>query len=112
VSTAHYASFNLGDHVGDDVQAVATNRSRLRNALRLPGEPVWLQQVHGTTVVMADEYVDGGPVPAADASVARRVRTVCAVLSADCLPVLVCVRSGSCWGACRAGWRGRVAGWL
>ena len=107
VSAAPYASLNLGDHVGDDPVAVAENRAVLRRAL--PAEPVWLNQVHGSGIVDAD-CVSG--IPAADGSVARKAGTVCAVLTADCLPVLLCDRSGTVVGAAHAGWRGLAGGVL
>ncbi|MFZ2853664.1 MAG: peptidoglycan editing factor PgeF [Rhodocyclaceae bacterium] len=108
VSTGAYTSLNLGDHVGDDVSAVAENRRRV--AACLPAEPLWLQQVHGTQAV--DAGVAGGHPLTADASFSRRPGTVCAVLTADCLPVLLCDRSGEVVAAAHAGWRGLQAGVL
>ncbi|MBW8900899.1 MAG: laccase domain-containing protein, partial [Massilia sp.] len=77
---------NLGGHVGDDPQAVARNRSLLRE--RLPCRPVWISQVHGVDVVQADSVAEGDPVPTADASIATRHGVACTILTADCLPVL------------------------
>lgn len=105
VSAAPYASLNLGSHVGDDADAVAMNRARLRHLL--PAEPLWLQQVHG--IAVADADADDG-VPTADAAVARRPGRVCAVLTADCLPVLLCDAAGTVVGAAHAGWRGLAEG--
>lgn len=105
VSMAPYASFNLGDHVGDDPVAVAANREALRACL--PAEPVWLKQVHGHKIANAD-HAEG--VPEADGSVARESGIVCAVLTADCLPVLLCDRAGSVIAAAHAGWRGLADG--
>ena len=107
VSSAPYASWNLGDHVHDDPRAVAANRALLRQ--QLPAEPVWLNQVHGTRVVQANAVIG---VPDADAAFTRQPGTVCAVLTADCLPVLFCTRDGSVVGAAHAGWRGLAAGVL
>ncbi|MBL8447217.1 MAG: peptidoglycan editing factor PgeF [Zoogloeaceae bacterium] len=107
-STGPYASWNLGDHVGDAPTAVASNREHLRT--RLPEDPVWLRQVHGTVVVDADALPNG--IPEADAAVARRPGRVCAVLTADCLPVLLCDREGKVVGAAHAGWRGLLMGIL
>jgi YfiH family protein len=101
-----YASLNLGDHVGDDPAAVAENRARLARALGLPTEPLWLQQVHGCDVAR----FDGTPAPRADASVSVEQGQVCAVLVADCLPVLLADRQGSCIAAAHAGWRGLASG--
>lgn len=107
-SAPPFDSLNLGDRAGDDPQAVAANRARLRESLSLPGEPAWLYQVHGCRVVDAGESINGE----ADASIATREDAVCAVLTADCLPVLFCDRDGRCWAAAHAGWRGLAAGVL
>ncbi|MEJ2602333.1 MAG: peptidoglycan editing factor PgeF [Gammaproteobacteria bacterium] len=109
VSKGVHASLNLGSHVGDEPAAVEENRRRLRNAAALPGEPVWLAQVHGTEVVDA---VPGVAPPRADAAVSARPGVVCAVLSADCLPVLLASRQGDEVAAAHAGWRGLAAGIL
>jgi polyphenol oxidase len=105
VSTGPYASFNLGRRSGDDPQAVAANHARLRGLL--PQEPKWLKQVHGTRVADADAPDE---MPEADASLARRAGTVCAIMIADCLPVLLCDRKGSVVAAAHAGWRGLAGG--
>ena len=102
-----YASFNLGSHVGDDPDAVMHNRERLRAVL--PGDPVWLHQVHGTHVVDAATVSD---VPTADAAFTNLRHVVCAVQTADCLPVLLSARDGSVVGVAHAGWRGLAAGVL
>ena len=105
VSQGIYDSMNLGDHVGDDAASVAQNRALLR--AHLPAEPKWLQQVHGIAVANADTLSD---VAQADASIAQRAGTVCTVLTADCLPVLLCDENASAVGAAHAGWRGLAAG--
>ena len=107
VSRGPYADFNLADHVGDDPAAVAANRTRLR--LHLPAEPLWLRQVHGTRCVIAEDSVAGVE---ADASASFTPGTVCAVLTADCLPVLFCDVQGTAVAAAHAGWRGLAAGVL
>ncbi|MEJ2138092.1 MAG: peptidoglycan editing factor PgeF [Gammaproteobacteria bacterium] len=109
VSHGGYASLNLADHVGDEVALVAENRRRLAGALSLPEEPRWLEQVHGTAVISADDSV--GPAQA-DGSWSSRAGVVCAVLTADCLPVLMCDRAGTTVAAIHAGWRGMCAGIL
>jgi YfiH family protein len=109
VSRAPYASLNLAAHVGDDAGAVRENRRRLREALALPAEPVWLDQVHGVRVLDLDADTDDRR---ADAALTRREGVVCAVLTADCLPVLLCDRQGSLVAAAHAGWRGLRAGVL
>ena len=112
VSRPPYASLNLGDHVGDDRRAVAANRALLRGALAGGGDPRWLEQVHGTRVVDAAACSLGDLPPAADASFAREPGVVCAVMTADCLPVLFCDDAGSVVAAAHAGWRGLLAGVL
>ena len=106
-SPAPWDSFNLGDHVGDDPARVAANRADLRR--ELPAEPLWLQQVHGITVF---EAADGTALRQADAAFARQAGKVCAVMTADCLPVLFCDRAGTVVAAAHAGWRGLLAGVL
>lgn len=108
-SRGEYASLNLAAHVGDDPEAVAENRRRLCEALGIDGEPVWLEQVHGTTVVVARP---GAAPPRADGAVTREPGTVCAVLTADCLPVLLASRRGVEVAAVHAGWRGLAGGVL
>lgn len=107
VSPAPYASLNLGDHVGDAPQAVAANRAHIVRQLGLPGMPLWLNQVHGITVVDA---AHAAPGCAADASFTCEPGVVCAVLTADCLPLLLCDKVGSAVAAVHAGWRGLAAG--
>ncbi|HEY0746744.1 MAG TPA: peptidoglycan editing factor PgeF [Steroidobacteraceae bacterium] len=104
-----YASFNLGGHVGDAPTAVVENRRHLRISAGLPAEPSWLAQVHGVTVADLDGSGVLGP---ADAAVAHRPGTVCAILTADCLPVVFSTDSGDAVGAAHAGWRGLAAGVL
>jgi YfiH family protein len=105
VSRGPFASFNLGARVGDDPAALKHNRALLRG--RLPGDPVWLQQVHGTEVVDAES---ADALPRADGAVARTRHHVCAVLTADCVPVLLAHRGGAAVGIAHAGWRGLAAG--
>jgi YfiH family protein len=105
VSRAPYDSLNLGDHVGDAPMSVARNRMLLNTLL--PSEPVWLNQVHGTVVASAD---NAGCLPQADACIARRRDSVCVVMTADCLPLLLCDRDGTVVGAAHAGWKGLAAG--
>lgn len=107
VSRPPFDGFNLADHVGDDPEAVAANRALLRQ--HCPDEPKWLNQVHGVTVARADDLA--GPL-GADASVAFQADVVCAVLTADCLPVLMCDRQGHVVAAAHAGWRGLAGGVL
>ncbi|QEL55157.1 peptidoglycan editing factor PgeF [Chromobacterium paludis] len=106
LSQPPYASLNLGGHVGDDPEAVAANRARLRD--ELPAEPAWLNQVHGVAVV--DAAAVGAAAPDADASFARAPGVVCAAMTADCLPVLLCDEAGTVVAAAHAGWRGLCDG--
>lgn len=103
-----YAYFNLGMHVGDDPEHVKLNREKLSQDLSLPAEPLWLAQQHTTIVVSADQsYVEP---PVADASYSFESNHVCAVLTADCLPLLVCDQQGTQVAAIHAGWRGLADG--
>lgn len=104
-SDAPYDSLNLGDHVGDAPLVVARNRMLLNTLL--PGEPVWLEQVHGTVVANADM---ASCLPQADACIARHREAVCVVMTADCLPILLCDAQGGVVGAVHAGWKGLAAG--
>lgn len=128
VSAGPRASLNLGAHVGDAPHAVAENRRRVRESLALPSEPLWLEQVHGTDVVVHEGRADAepsaasaraagsellrpnAPPPRADAAVAFAPGRVLAIMTADCLPVVVAARDGSRIGAAHAGWRGLAAG--
>lgn len=110
VSQPPYDSLNLADHVGDDPEAVAGNRRLLQAWLALPEEPRWLKQVHGTAVPAADAI--RSDCCEADASFTQAAGTVCAVMTADCLPVLLCDREGTTVAAAHAGWRGLQAGIL
>jgi polyphenol oxidase len=105
VSGGAYAGLNLGMRSGDDIEAVTRNRASLRQWL--PAEPMWLRQVHGTVVAEAGA-AEGSPE--ADAAVARRPGVVCAVLTADCLPLLLCDEAGTIVAAVHAGWRGLCSG--
>ncbi|HEY0061650.1 MAG TPA: peptidoglycan editing factor PgeF [Telluria sp.] len=101
---------NLGLHVGDDPQVVARNRALL--AQGLPGTPAYTSQVHGIAVVDAARVQPGQPALLADASIATVPGVVCAMMTADCLPVLFADRAGKVVGAAHAGWRGLAAGVL
>ena len=107
VSQGPWAGLNLGDHVDDDPRAVAENRARLSARLGLPAEPRWLRQVHGTQVCRPRR-----PLVCADACYEDRPGHVCAVMTADCLPVLFCNVDGTRVAAAHAGWRGLLAGVL
>lgn len=106
-SQADYASMNLSFAVGDKNENVVKNIHQLMQDLNLPSEPKWLDQVHGTRVVLAEQATSR---PAADASVTQQSAIVCAVLTADCLPILVCDQAGSMVAAIHAGWRSLAAG--
>lgn len=108
-SAATFTSFNLGHHVGDSAAAVTANRGILNAALPAGTNIQWLSQVHGTRVVVAGQ--DSG-YPQADAVWSRYTHRACAVLTADCLPVLFCSTSGDRVAAAHAGWRGLLDGVL
>jgi polyphenol oxidase len=101
VSRGPFTGLNLGDHVGDEPGDVASNRALLN--ICLPSEPLWLRQVHGANVVRADAIEAGTD---ADGAFTAKTGTICTILTADCLPVLICDRNGSIVGAAHAGWRG------
>jgi hypothetical protein len=105
ISSPPYDSLNLGDHVGDAPLAVERNRILLNRLL--PSEPVWLNQMHGTVVADADR---ASCLPQADACIARHRASVCVVMTADCLPILLCDTQGSVVAAAHAGWKGLAAG--
>ncbi len=102
-----YDNLNLGRHVGDDPMRVERNRNLLNEWV--PGEPLWLEQVHGTEVILAEA---AGCRPVADACISRKKNAVCVVMTADCLPVLLCDADGTVVGAVHAGWRGLAIGVL
>jgi YfiH family protein len=110
VSREPFASFNLGDHVGDEARCVHANRAQLGALLK--ATPAWLNQVHGTQVVDAARVDPGALPPAADASFTRQCGVGCVVMTADCLPVLFCDDAGQVVAAAHAGWRGLLAGVL
>ena len=107
VSLPPYAELNLASHVGDQPDHVAENRRRLARIAGLPNEPAWLEQVHGAVVVAAETV--HSPV-AADAAWTSQINLPCVVMTADCLPVLLCDRSGTVVAAVHAGWRGLAGG--
>ncbi|MBS0515999.1 MAG: peptidoglycan editing factor PgeF [Proteobacteria bacterium] len=106
-----FDKFNLGSNSGDDPASVAANRAALRALLDLPGEPHWLRQVHGTNVMRLDAQAGEGE-PQADAAVTSTPGLVLAILTADCLPVVVAARDGSEVAVAHAGWKGLAAGML
>ena len=105
-SQSPYDSLNLSQAVEDSQSAVLNNRLRIAQALSLPGAPVWLQQIHSPRVIDAACY----STLTADAAVVFQPGVVCTVLTADCLPLLLCATDGTCVGASHCGWRGIVAG--
>ena len=106
-SVPPFDGLNLADHVGDDPEAVRRNRSLLKESLALPAEPVWLNQVHGINVAIAGSCPEGWE---ADAVFTQTPGRICAVLTADCLSLLLCSRAGDQVAAVHAGWRGLAAG--
>jgi len=111
VSEGGFAGLNLATHVGDAPEHVAENRRRLAAAIDLPGTPCWLDQVHGNRIVDAEACAPDRK-PRADGAVARSAHLACAVLTADCLPVLLTDKGGTTVAAVHAGWRGLAAGVL
>lgn len=111
VSLPPYASLNLGSHVSDSPEHVATNRQRLIELAGLPCAPHWLEQVHGTDVARLTRATPYQAIRA-DAAYTNEPGVVCAAMSADCLPVLFCSTAGDEVAAAHAGWRGLNAGVL
>ena len=115
VSAEPFGALNLATHVADDPVAVQRNRAMLSGALG--GNPVWLEQVHGTDVFDADtlpasRFATQGAAAVADAAITTRPDVVLAVLTADCLPVVVADTLGRAVGVAHAGWRGLAGGVL
>lgn len=108
-SRGAYEGLNLGSHVGDDPETVEANRAWLRQQAGLSTDPVWLTQVHSKTCLDLSG-VSPADAPEADASTTRVPGQVCAILTADCLPVILCSEDGATVGAAHAGWRGLLSG--
>ena len=108
-SAAPYDSLNLAGHVGDKDSSLAENRHFIREQLGLPAKPLWLRQVHGTQLVNDSDW---SPAIEADASWTRQANVICAILTADCLPLLVCNHAGNQVAAIHLGWRGLSNGLL
>ncbi len=102
-----FDAYNLAIHVGDDLHHVEQNRNQLISSLDLPQQPLWLNQQHTPLVINAEKSL---PQPLGDASFARSAGVVCAVLTADCLPILLCDEQGRQIAAVHAGWRGLLNG--
>jgi YfiH family protein len=107
VSTGPYAGMNPALHVGDQTDRVLQNRQILKERLHLPSEPVWLNQIHSN---LAIDAAKSESLPDADSSYTSKPGIVCTVMTADCLPLLVCDTSGTYIAAIHAGWRGLLAG--
>ncbi len=107
-SSAPYDTFNLGSHVGDLPSNVRHNRRRLADWL--PESPVWLNQVHGVSVLDLDSDPTAEPPPVADACWSGKANRVCTVMTADCLPLLIARPEHQQVAAVHAGWRGLVGG--
>lgn len=106
-STAPYDSFNLGFGTEDNPENVKKNRQQLRDELQLPSEPIWLHQIHSNHVIQASKNLNR---PEADATYTTEPKLVCVVMTADCMPVLICNHQGTKVAAVHAGWRGLAAG--
>lgn len=110
LSDSPFDSFNLGVHVGDEISCVEANRLKLMHIANLPSSPQWLSQTHSTTVAQIDKGIID--TTHADAVYTQEVNQICAVLTADCLPVLFCSDNGDEIAAAHAGWRGLADGIL
>jgi len=103
-SKDNYASLNLGDHVNDDPSTVMANRKRLIEEFELPSQPIWLSQKHTSKVIAAETSLSRETI--GDGSYTNKKQVICAVLTADCLPILLCDKVGSHVAALHCGWRG------
>lgn len=101
------ASLNLGMNTSDSVELVKRNRDYLRKALALDSEPVWLKQVHGADLISLPSQLN---LPVADGAITDQSRQICAILTADCLPLFICDRFGKQVSLLHVGWRGLAAG--
>ncbi len=121
-SQGNYAGLNLGDHVGDSLESVTKNRNALKRSLNWNFSPVWLQQTHGTyckylSKNKVNQALNRGSSQVeatikADASYTDETHQICAILTADCLPILLANQQGTWVAACHAGWRGLADGVL
>ncbi len=109
ISKPPYDRFNLGAHVGDEPAHVEHNRIALQQQLSLSKKPCWLNQTHGIAVATLPSPQI---TPDADASTTTQSDTVCSILTADCLPVLLCNRQGTQVAAAHCGWRSLAGGVL
>lgn len=101
-----YDQNNLGLHVGDNPEHVLLNRRGLITSLNLPQEPEWLQQTHSTLCINVDNEITRN----ADAAISHEPNRVLAIMTADCLPIMICNQQGTEIAAIHAGWRGLVNG--
>ncbi len=107
ISQPPFDSFNVGDHVNDDSHCVALNRAQLTRQENLPEDPRWLKQVHGHLVINSQQWQLGTE---ADAIVSQQSNHVCTIMTADCLPILLCNQQGDTVAAIHAGWRSLASG--
>lgn len=108
VSQSPFNSLNLGDHVKDNQQHVLQNRQLVQKTFNMPAAPTWLQQVHGIDIVNLDNNIHSTVI--ADGSYTTNTGKVCVVMTADCLPLLLCNKQGTEIAAVHAGWRGLCDG--
>ncbi len=108
-SGSPYDSFNLSLATGDAKESVLKNRQKLYRDLDIKGEPFWLQQEHSNIILATTNNILPCP-PTADASFTRKINDVCIVLTADCVPILLCDNQGTMVAAVHAGWKGIVQG--
>ena len=106
-SIGNFENFNLGLHVNDKRENVLENRSILKDYYGIPSNPIWINQTHSSICVDASSTKR---IAEADASFTINPGVVCAVLTADCLPVFVCKKDGSMVGIAHAGWKGLISG--
>lgn len=108
-SVNHYSAYNLATHVGDHHEHVVQNRYHLAQYANLPNDPIWLNQTHSSIAIDLDN-ITRDSIMTADASHTRKINTICAVMTADCLPMLVTNEEGTEVAAIHAGWQGLSKG--
>lgn len=106
ISLPPFHSFNVGDHVGDNNEHTVNNRQILQTHLKLPSSPEWLKQTHSTNAIIVEETTSRE----ADAAITREKNRVLAIMTADCLPIILCDNQGQEIAAIHAGWRGLCNG--
>jgi len=108
-SVSPFDTFNLGLHTGDNAATVMKNRQALLDSGGLPAEPTWLNQTHSNKIIELSDVTDKGLLDY-DGAITKTKGVVCAVMTADCLPLFLCDEDGQQVGVLHVGWRGLAGG--